>query len=401
MRDEPIDTSSGSGSASLTEDIEQAYRCLRIGRDGRGGCLKRPGHVGACKRARASSTQHESSSLDEANPKLASEVKVDATCQVSFETVINVADAVVNGYGSPETVDSIPDFESFYLSLVEKRGDKYFCPCGYSYKRTDWQSHGMPTHMWKGKRGHCIACVERFNAANLPLDGTASVVQLQKMVEAQRGVIRSLQDEKAAIFEDELTALRAENAKLRKAKRSQCTVTNHITNNIAINLPPYAIIGTGNAMERQKAPRLDENNTKIRGIMKELDQESQEPKDVIPWYIMEKYFADEPNSNFRMTNRSKMEVAEAVVEDEHGQRSWKPIDGKAAVSEFIKEGVTDMSHLKYDTLQYHNWRKYVMHKLVNLDEGGYNPKRVYNTEHCDHKYMMGILHQLILGIPRP
>ena len=123
---------------------------------------------------------------------------MDATCQVSFETVINVADAVVNGlYGSPGTVDSIPDFKSFYLSLVEKRGDDFFCPCGYSTPRSDWKSHVMPTHMWKAKRGNCIACVERFDAANTPLDGTASVAQLQKMIEAQRGVIRSLQDEKA------------------------------------------------------------------------------------------------------------------------------------------------------------------------------------------------------------
>jgi hypothetical protein len=378
------------------EEIEGggARLCCRKQRDGSRGC-GRPAHAGACPRKRSleSSTTVAASSLhsDAAASYLASMTtsNVDATCQVSFETVINMADAVVNGlYGSPGTVDSIPDFKSFYLSLVEKRGDTYFCPCGYSYQRSDWQSHGKPTHMWKGKRGHCKACVERFNAATTPLDGTASVVQLQKMVEAQRGVIRSLQDEKAALL--------TENAQLRST-RGPVTVTNNITNNITINMPPYATIVNGTAV-RQKADRLDEKTSKIRGIITELDCGGAEPTAVVPWYVMEKYFAGEPN--FKMPNRSKMEVAEAVVEDENGQRSWKPVDGKAALNEYIEEAVKDLRRLNYSTSQYEDWADNMM-PYQNVGEGGFHPKRVYNTEHADHKHMMKCLHTDIYGISRP
>ena len=78
-----------------------------------------------------------------------------------------------------------------------------------------------------------------------------------------------------------LFVLLTENAQLRST-RGPVTVTNNITNNITINMPPYATIINGTAV-RQKADRLDENNSKVRGIITELDRGA-EPTAVVPWY---------------------------------------------------------------------------------------------------------------------
>jgi len=362
--------------------------CCRRRSDGGRGC-GHPAHRGACKRSLEGSTNLAASSLhsDAVASYLASMTtsNVDATCQVSFETVINVADALVPATaGSQGSIDRGLDFEAFCRGLLKQSGGETICPCGFSTRRDDGPTY-VRRHMYKGKT-KCARCVELFDATNAPLDG-ASIVQLQKMVEAQRGVIRSLEDEKAALL--------TENAHLRST-RGPVTVTNNITNNITINMPPYATIVNGTSV-RQKADRLDENNSKIRGIITELDHGA-EPTAVVPWYVMEKYFADEPN--LKMTNRSKMEVAEAVVEDENGQRSWKPVDGKAALNEYIEEAVKDLRRLNYSTSQYEDWADAMMpYKIVG--EGAFHAKRVYDTEHEDHKHMMKCLHTDIYGISRP